>query len=156
MKAKASLVRLAAGGLIAVLAALAAGTAAQADAKGREYWCAGYARAQATGTEDLDVPLGAGIGAVGGALAAGALTSGISTATAALIGGGAGGAFGLHHGNIYGHIYRDAYFACMRGRVAGDEAAAAEWHAYCASKYRSYNPETGKYLAHSGVYRDCQ
>lgn len=30
-----------------------------------------------------------------------------------------------------------------------------EWHAYCAAKYRSYNPDTGMYLAYSGTYRMC-
>lgn len=30
-----------------------------------------------------------------------------------------------------------------------------EWHAYCAAKYRSYNPDTGTYLAYSGTRRAC-
>ncbi|WP_321339700.1 BA14K family protein [Breoghania sp.] len=31
-----------------------------------------------------------------------------------------------------------------------------EWYAYCASKYRSFNPRTGLYLAYSGKYRRCR
>lgn len=31
-----------------------------------------------------------------------------------------------------------------------------EWHEYCAAKYRSFNPETGMYLAYSGQYRMCR
>jgi hypothetical protein len=30
-----------------------------------------------------------------------------------------------------------------------------EWNAYCAAKYRSFNPVTGMYLAYSGTYRMC-
>jgi len=30
-----------------------------------------------------------------------------------------------------------------------------EWNAYCAAKYRSFNPDTGMYLANSGTYRMC-
>lgn len=31
-----------------------------------------------------------------------------------------------------------------------------EWNAYCAAKYRSFNPDTGMYLAYSGVHRICR
>jgi hypothetical protein len=31
-----------------------------------------------------------------------------------------------------------------------------DWYAYCASKYRSFNPNTGLYLAYTGVWRFCQ
>jgi hypothetical protein len=30
-----------------------------------------------------------------------------------------------------------------------------EWNAYCAAKYRSFDPATGMYLAFSGTYRMC-
>ncbi|MEP3048420.1 MAG: BA14K family protein [Roseibium sp.] len=29
------------------------------------------------------------------------------------------------------------------------------WYNYCASKYRSFNPRTGYFLAYSGQYRFC-
>jgi hypothetical protein len=32
----------------------------------------------------------------------------------------------------------------------------ADWYAYCASKYRSFDPRSGLYLARSGVWRYCQ
>lgn len=35
-------------------------------------------------------------------------------------------------------------------------AGPADWHAYCASKYRSYNPRTGLYLTYAGVWRPCR
>ena len=38
---------------------------------------------------------------------------------------------------------------------AGTAQATPEWHAYCAAKYRSYNPDNGMYLAYSGTYRMC-
>ncbi|MEI2384031.1 BA14K family protein [Breoghania sp. JC706] len=31
-----------------------------------------------------------------------------------------------------------------------------DWYAYCASKYKSFNPRTGLYLAYSGKYRRCR
>lgn len=34
-------------------------------------------------------------------------------------------------------------------------AQTPEWYEYCAAKYRSFNPETGMYLAYSGQYRMC-
>ncbi|AXS41350.1 BA14K family protein [Breoghania sp. L-A4] len=40
-----------------------------------------------------------------------------------------------------------------RGRHA---AWSPEWYAYCARKYRSFNPRTGYYLAYSGQYRFCR
>ncbi len=36
------------------------------------------------------------------------------------------------------------------------EPFTAEWHAYCAAKYRSFDPTTGLYLAYSGVHRMCR
>jgi hypothetical protein len=31
-----------------------------------------------------------------------------------------------------------------------------QWTAYCARKFKSFNPNTGMYLAHSGKYRFCR
>ena len=43
--------------------------------------------------------------------------------------------------------------------VPADQAAATtftpEWYAYCEAKYRSFDRETGMYLAYSGTYRMC-
>jgi hypothetical protein len=32
----------------------------------------------------------------------------------------------------------------------------ADWIAYCSSKYRSFNPNTGLYLGYDGQYHPCQ
>ncbi|MDX6805305.1 BA14K family protein [Terrihabitans rhizophilus] len=45
--------------------------------------------------------------------------------------------------------------------VAGIEAAStpargtAEWNAYCASKYKSFDPTSGSYRTFSGEVREC-
>lgn len=31
-----------------------------------------------------------------------------------------------------------------------------EWYSYCASKYRSFNPQTGRFLTYSGQYKLCR
>jgi hypothetical protein len=31
-----------------------------------------------------------------------------------------------------------------------------DWYAYCASKFRSFNPSTGMYLTYQGTYRYCE
>ena len=31
-----------------------------------------------------------------------------------------------------------------------------EWYQYCSAKYRSFNPQTGYFLAYSGKYRFCR
>jgi hypothetical protein len=33
---------------------------------------------------------------------------------------------------------------------------SAAWIDYCSSKYRSFNPATGMYLAYSGQWRTCR
>lgn len=83
------------------------------------------------------------------------------------------------HGGAYGvereGVYMQAFRFCMDAHdtpldVAfmkfGDEAlaeAAAEahehpssHHAYCAAKYRSYNPATGLYRTYSGRWKPCR
>lgn len=36
------------------------------------------------------------------------------------------------------------------------QAWTPQWYAYCARKYRSFNPNTGYFLAYSGQYRFCR
>ncbi|WP_249693838.1 BA14K family protein [Stappia sp. WLB 29] len=38
----------------------------------------------------------------------------------------------------------------------GLEPYTPEWYSYCASKYRSFNPNTGTYTTYSGQQRFCQ
>ncbi len=33
---------------------------------------------------------------------------------------------------------------------------SADRHAYCAAKYRSYNPDTGLYLTYAGAWKPCR
>ncbi len=83
----------------------------------------------------------------------------------------AGGIIGLTTGLILGGAlnrpyYDDRYYGrsrtyyrpappprVYRGRYV---AWSPEWYAYCARKYRSFNPQTGYYLAYSGQYRFCR
>ncbi len=37
-----------------------------------------------------------------------------------------------------------------------NQANAANWQAYCASKYRSFDPRTGTYLGYDGLRHPCQ
>jgi len=93
--------------------------------------------------------------------------------------GGPGRAYNVGAEGIYMAAYRD----CMRTYqimlpvsmlppvgslevVAGVDAEAEriwweeDWvgedrQAYCAAKYRSYNPHTGMYLSYSGIWKPC-
>jgi hypothetical protein len=51
----------------------------------------------------------------------------------------------------HGHYKRHRIY---RGNV--HKPWTRSWHAYCRSKYRSFNPKTGYYLAYSGKYRFCR
>eukprot|EP00873_Tetraselmis_striata_P045193 jgi/Tetstr1/465457/TSEL_010141.t1 len=51
---------------------------------------------------------------------------------------------------------RRYYGPAPRRVYRGAPAWSPEWYAYCARKYRSFNPRTGYYLAYSGRYRFCR
>jgi hypothetical protein len=68
----------------------------------------------------------------------------------------------------YRGTYETQSVAAVEARVTSTTAALAvpadaaaptpytpQWYAYCEAKYRSFNPETGMYLAYSGTYRMC-
>ncbi|MBL6431218.1 MAG: BA14K family protein [Alphaproteobacteria bacterium] len=67
-----------------------------------------------------------------------------------------------HHRFATGLIAQQAiaprrYYGPAPRRVyRGAPAWSPEWYAYCARKYRSFNPRTGYYLAYSGRYRFCR
>ncbi|MGE0211093.1 MAG: BA14K family protein [Parvibaculaceae bacterium] len=88
-----------------------------------------------------------------------------------------GGAYGVEREGVYMHAFRfcmDAHdtpldVAFMKfGDEALHEAAAeahvdgsnyhsaSDRHAYCAAKYRSYNPATGLYRTYSGRWKPCR
>ncbi len=115
-----------------------------------------------------------------------AVASGIgSAAVGAIIGGIVGGSRGAGTGAAIGGVsgvmggaigssaqwrrsYDRAYERCLdenRRPVRYEEPAPVnrapregtqDWLQYCASKYRSFDPQTGMYLAYSGQYRRCQ
>ena len=74
--------------------------------------------------------------------------------TGALITGPlAGPRIGLPFG--YGYDRFDADFYAYTHGYLGTSAAAPKSIQYCASRYRSYDPASGTYLARSGVRRSC-
>lgn len=115
-----------------------------------------------------------------------AVVSGLgSAAVGAIIGGIIGGGNGAGKGAAIGGVsgamggvigtsakwrktYNRAYARCMdehRQPARYQQPApvyhappqgSQEWLEYCASKYRSFDPQTGMYLAHSGRYRPCR
>src|SRR5262245_7494045 len=79
-------------------------------------------------------------------------------AAGALIGGAAAAASAPYYGAPY--YYDDAY-AYQPGVVYEDSYAAAPAYgagrddAYCASRYRSYDPASGTYLGYDGIRHPC-
>lgn len=51
--------------------------------------------------------------------------------------------------------YRSRVYVAPRHPRVGT-AFSPEWIAYCARKYKSFNPRTGTYLAYSGKVRMCR
>ena len=47
--------------------------------------------------------------------------------------------------------YAPTDYAGGQGGQGGED-----WYAYCSSKYRSFNPQTGMYTGYDGVQRPCQ
>ncbi|MBA5777835.1 BA14K family protein [Stappia sp. F7233] len=67
----------------------------------------------------------------------------------------AAGIFGLATGAIIGSALSQPYY--YDAPVSYAYAPwTPEWYSYCAAKYRSFNPDTGYYLAYSGRYRFCR
>ncbi|MHC5652665.1 BA14K family protein [Stappia sp. ICDLI1TA098] len=70
------------------------------------------------------------------------------------------GIMGLATGAIIGQSLnsggRDYIDPPVRVHRARPAPWTPDWYAYCARKYRSFNPETGYFLAYSGRYRFCR
>lgn len=149
----------------AFLAAIATVPALENASAATPAYCDRYAREQA----NHSAPPGTGAvpGAIGGAVV-GAIIGGIAgggrgAGTGAAIGAGVGGVGGAAGRSRRWHnIYDAEYSNCIRGsrsNAAYGRAPARwsdDWYDYCASKYRSFNPRTGKYLSNSGQYRYCR
>jgi hypothetical protein len=135
----------------------ATGAAAQSHSYCDQY-ARDYAKSYSDGREVLG---GAAVGAVGGAIIGGIIGGSRGAGTGAAIGGGTGAVAGAAtHSQRYNDAYNYAYRQCMnssRAQYHGRPAPGSpDWHAYCASKYRSYRPETGMYRTYSGQWRYCQ
>lgn len=66
------------------------------------------------------------------------------------------GLLGLAAGALIGSALTQPYYYAAPPVRYSYVAWSPEWYSYCASKYRSFNPNTGYYLAYSGKYRFCR
>lgn len=129
--------------------------------------CDAYARDFATqhvpgGGEVIGNAVG---GAITGAIIGGIIGGGKGAGRGAAIGGGVGAFTGAANASHrWQATYDQAFNECMAGGPGSHEATLVgapqpwtpEWVEYCSAKYRSFNPQTGQYLTHSGVYKPCQ
>ena len=150
---------------------LAAGTSG-ASAQSASMYCDSIARDYASQHAHGGEVIGGAIGgAVTGAILGGILGGKKGAGTGAAIGGGVGAVGGAaNQSNRWQALYHHAYNDCMvreagGGPVnvpeasyagAGPEPWTDEWYAYCESRYRSFNPDTGMFLAYSGEYKPCR
>jgi hypothetical protein len=120
-----------------------------------------YASRHAHGGEVIGGAIG---GAVTGAIIGGIVGGKRGAGTGAAIGGGVGAVGGAANQSqrwqsLYHHAYNDCMAQNARGPVqtyGSPEPWTDEWYAYCHSKYRSFNPQTGMFLAYSGEYKLCR
>lgn len=129
-------------------------------------YCDGKARAYAARHADGSGFIGGAVtGAVTGAIIGGIINGGKGAGRGAAIGGGAGAVGGaIHESHAWQSAYNHAYRRCMNASYRAPVRAGhrrpkpwtAEWYDYCAAKYRSFNPETGRYRTYSGKYRRCR
>jgi hypothetical protein len=75
---------------------------------------------------------------------------------AAIVAGiiGLGAALAIANSNRRHFHYDDRYYGSAQ--VYGYQSGSPEWIAACARKYRSFEPRTGLYTAHSGYKRRCR
>ena len=126
-----------------------------------------YASQHAHGGEVVGGAIG---GAVTGAILGGIIGGKKGAGTGAAIGGGVGAVGGAaNQSNRWQALYHHAYNDCMAREAhvpanvpeasyvgAGPEPWSDAWYDYCAARYRSFNPETGMFLAYSGEYKPCR
>lgn len=146
---------------LALAGALAAGTvsaSAQVDPYCDQY-AKDYARSRAGGA----AVGGAVVGGIGGALVGNLLGGKNAMLPGAAVGALGGGVVG---GTAWKKQYNAAYVDCMTSRQPVKAAPQAiylppvgshEWKQMCAEKYKSFDWDTGYYVAKSnGQYRLCQ
>jgi len=102
------------------------------------------------------------LGGLTGAIIGGAIGGKKGLRRGAIIGGGVGIVGGLARGSSeWQRAYDYAYAECMdrRARPAAIRRPAPwsdAWYEYCTAKFRSFNPDTGKYRTYGGEYRMCR
>lgn len=136
------------------------------DASAQSGYCDGVARDYASrNTHGGGEVVGGAIGgAVTGAIIGGIVGGKRGAGTGAAIGGGVGAMGGAaNQSQRWQSLYHYAYNDCMsRSAPAPVQAYGSpepwtdEWYDYCHAKYRSFNPETGMFLAYSGEYKPCR
>ena len=142
---------------------LSAGTAAA-----QQNYCDGiardYANSYAGGAAVGGAAVGGAMGAVGGAILGGIINGGKGAGTGALI-GGAGGAIvgGTQGGRRWQSLYDQAFADCMSRATAPRPVAGGappawsqQWYQYCSQRYRTFNPNTGYYVAKGGKQTFCR
>ncbi|QIG50816.1 BA14K family protein [Nordella sp. HKS 07] len=150
----------------ALAVAVTAGFAGAASASPRGY-CDSYARDVASRKTNggADVLVGTVGGAVGGALLGGIIDNGRGAGRGAIIGGVGGTLLGAGvTSDRYRRAYDNAYANCMDNYQSGGsyqgassyEPGSRAWVKACSRKYRSFNPDTGKYKSNSGQWRTCR
>ena len=152
---------------VAMALAVTAGFAGTASAGPRGY-CDSYARdvAHRKTNGGADVLVGTLGGALGGALIGGLIDHGRGAGRGAIIGGVGGTILGAGvTSDRYRRAYDNAFERCMdnyegqRARYQaadGLEPGSPAWERACARKYRSFDPDTGKYKTESGKWRTCR
>jgi uncharacterized protein YcfJ len=142
-----------------------AGFVGQASAGPRQY-CDSYARdvAHHKTNGGADVLVGTIGGALGGALIGGLIDKGEGAGKGAIIGGVGGTILGAGvTSDRYKRAYANAFERCMdnyegqRARYqAADDDGGRSWTKACARKYRSFDPQTGRYKTASGKWKPCR
>jgi hypothetical protein len=140
-------------------------------ASAQSAYCDGVARNYASQyAHGGDVVGGAIGGAVTGAIIGGIVGGKRGAGTGAAIGGGVGAVGGAaNQSQRWQSLYHHAYNDCMARsgpapapvyggpvQAYGPEPWTDEWYDYCHSRYRSFNPNTGMFLAYSGEYKLCR
>lgn len=151
---------------VGLLAVATTGASAQSGSQYCDSVARNYASQNAHGGEVIGGAIG---GAVTGAILGGIIGGKKGAGTGAAIGGGVGAVGGAaNQSQRWQSLYNYAFNDCMARQAGGPvnvpEASYAgdlepwtdEWYDYCASRYRSFNPRTGMFLAYSGEYKMCR
>jgi hypothetical protein len=142
-------------GAVALLLALGT-TGASAQSAYCDSVARNYASQHAHGGEVIGGAIG---GAVTGAILGGIIGGKKGAGTVGAVGGAA------NQSQRWQSLYHYAFNDCMARQAGGPGPAPVygapepwtdAWYDYCYSKYRSFNPQTGMFLAYSGEYRLCR